>query len=316
MPRLRFLLPALMLTASLSACAAGAWPIARASGPTSALARAGLSYRLYVPELSGNSVTIYNARGKRVLTISNAVYGPAGVAVDANGKIYVANAFGGGHGHHRGLHGTVTTYTPDGRQTTPTITAGLDFPTDVAVDANGKIYVVNDENNTVTTYLPDGTQTTPTITGLHLPTGVAVDAAGKIYVANRSGGHQKIGSITTYDVDGQQTTPTITTAIEKPAGVAVDANDKIYVANYGWFDTGSVTTYNVDGMQTTPTITKGIDNASGVAVDALGDIHVANFQGPGKKGGFGYVTTYTGSGARTKPTITKGILAPGLLTVH
>ena len=37
----------------------------------------------------------------------------------------------------------MTTFTPAGEQTTPTITAGIVSPQGVAVDASGKIYVTN-----------------------------------------------------------------------------------------------------------------------------------------------------------------------------
>jgi hypothetical protein len=92
-------------------------------------------------------------------------------------KIYVTN--------YPNNIGAVTTYTADGSQSAPTITAGLSNPLAVAVDATGKIHVTNCCNSTVTTYTADGSQSTPTITaGVSGPWGVAVDAAGKIYVAN------------------------------------------------------------------------------------------------------------------------------------
>ena len=59
---------------------------------------------------------------------------PYGVAVDANGKIYVANNFGN----------SVNTFNPNGTLSTLTITMGLNDPSGVAVDANGKIYVTNE----------------------------------------------------------------------------------------------------------------------------------------------------------------------------
>ena len=82
-------------------------------------------------------------------------------------KIYVAN-----NGNN-----TVTTYNADGSASTPTITAGLNFPTGIAVDAAGEIYVANIGNNTVTTYAADGGNPILTITaaaGLNAPSGIAV----------------------------------------------------------------------------------------------------------------------------------------------
>ena len=74
-------------------------------------------------------------------------------------KIYVANIG----------NGTITTYLPDGTQTTPTISTGNYIYT-IAVAPNGTIYAVtfdplNGPNSdaTLASYKPDGTQTTPTI---------------------------------------------------------------------------------------------------------------------------------------------------------
>lgn len=89
------------------------------------------------------------------------------IAVDKNGKIYVAG------------YTDVITYTPHGKPTTPTIT-GLYNPVGLAVDPNGKIFVVNFGSYlsgpfSVTSYKANGEQTSPTITGLTDPVGVAIN---------------------------------------------------------------------------------------------------------------------------------------------
>src|SRR5271165_2007269 len=98
-------------------------------------------------------------------------------------KIYI----GSGLGH------TIKTYTAAGVQTTPTITLPHELQA-MAVDAAGKIYVV-ESDDTVTTYTAAGVKTTPTITGLRGPSAIAVDAAGKIYVA-------EMDKVTTYTAAG------------------------------------------------------------------------------------------------------------------
>ena len=112
--------------------------------------------KIYVT--NGGGETTYKRNGTQTTPTIAGQYGTWGLTVDANGKIYITQAFG---------VDTLTTFKPDGTQTTPTIT-GLGEPYGVAVDANGKIYVVNN-TGTVTTYNADGTQTTPTITGLPEP---------------------------------------------------------------------------------------------------------------------------------------------------
>lgn len=100
----------------------------------------------------------------------------------------------------------------------------MDAPTGIAVDANGKIYVVNDSGGStntgsVTAYAASGTQTMPTITaGINEPDGVAVGANGRIYVANYTGPGSKggFGSVTTYTANGMQIKPTIIKGIVQP----------------------------------------------------------------------------------------------------
>jgi serine/threonine-protein kinase len=121
---------------------------------------------IYVPHRSpgSGSVTTYNADGTQTTPTITGLSTPDAVAVDAAGKIYVANAG----------NGTVTTYNADGSASTPTIT-GLSSPSGVAVDGAGKIYVTNSGNGTVTTYNADGSASTPTIvTGLNGLVGIAV----------------------------------------------------------------------------------------------------------------------------------------------
>jgi DNA-binding beta-propeller fold protein YncE len=254
----------------------------------------------------------------------------------AAGTIYVVNAG----------YNTLTTYNAEGAQSTLTITAGLNSPAGVAVDAAGKIYVTNQGNNTLTTYTANGTPTTPTITGLSSPAGVAVDVSGKIYIANEGN-----GTVTTYSANGVETNPTIT-GLSQPTGVATDAGGKIFIAErypgeilrtytaagvrttptidlycssaeavtvdtsgkiyIGIMDCSLesfMNTYNADGTPATPVLGVGFVAPTGLAVDAAGKIFVADKNSIS-------VSTYTANGAQTTPTITAGLLIPMGVAVH
>jgi len=286
----------------------------------------------------GNVTVTYTGAPTRATFAASATGATSATAtlVSQISKIYVVNYSAG----------SVTTYNPDGTQTTPTITAGLSSPQGIAVDATGKIYVADSSNNTVTTYLPDGTQTTPTITGLDEPVGVAIDATGKIYVVDSSGddvktflangtqttptitglnfpyavavapnGNIYVGNggnntVTTFDAIGTQITPTL--SIGDPNGMFIDSSGKLYVANFsggGGGLNGSITTYLANGTQTTPTITAGVQTATGVAVDLTGNIYVSNY-------GSSTVTTYNADGSQTTPTITTGVNGPEGVAVY
>ena len=203
---------------------------------------------------------------------------------------------------------TVTVYDRNGMQVTPTIGDGLDYPNSIAVNQNGKIYVVNfnplggqSTNGTVTTYLPDGTRTAPTITieerGYWAPTGIAVDKSGKIFVLS-SVHDGSPGRVVTYAPDGRRTSLTFRTGADS-AGLTIDGNGKIYVTNDEAANRkGSVTTYLPDGSPTTPTITHGIDQPAGIAVDGSGTIYVANSNNSGPDGELsGFVTLYNSDGS-------------------
>jgi sugar lactone lactonase YvrE len=204
----------------------------------------------------------------------------------------------------------ITTYGMDGKRTFPTITQNVDFPTSVAVDASGKIYVVNAGSGTVTTYLPDGTETTPTISGLAGPWGIAVDRHGKIYVVTPGYQSCYFGNVTTYKPDGTRATPTIQIDGE-PNGIAIDSSGKIYVSLYcaGPSGEGEVNTYKPDGTPTAPTLTdaQGILNPVGMTI-----AHDKLFVADGTGGWWwGSVTTYTLDGRPAKPTLTyQGIAGP------
>lgn len=210
-------------------------------------------------------------------------------------KIYVANIG----------DGSITTFEPNGTQTSPTITIG-DYLYSIAVAPTGKIYAVTfnplagaSSNATVTSYEPDGTPTTPTITfaesGYRVPCGLAVDRSGKIYVLN-SAHEGTAGIVTTYKPNGKQTKPMFRTGIDSSA-IAIDANGKIYVANDTPHGLSSITTYSADGVPTTPTIKRGVHTPDGVAVAPNGTIYVANTNNRGHDGtGAGYITSYDPDG--------------------
>ena len=133
----------------------------------------------------------------------------------------------------------------------------VNAPTNVAVDANGKIYVSNYNLNNVTTFRPNGHPTNPTITmGLNDPNAITVTAT-RIYIPNF------FANVATYNLNGKQVAPTINAGLDNPAGVALDATGKIYVTN---FSNNTVTTYKPHGQQTSKTITTGLNGPEGIAI--------------------------------------------------
>lgn len=182
---------------------------------------------------------------------------PPRVAADAAGNLY----FGGNHCVFKvSASGTLTRvagtgqsgYAGDGG---PAISAQLEYPDGIAVDAAGNIYVADLNANVVRVISPAGTISTfagrgaagfggdsgpATQAEMKAPMGLAIDAAGNVYIAD-SGNNvvrkvAKNGVITTvagngspgYSGDGA---PATAAALNVPEGLAADATGQVYIAD-------------------------------------------------------------------------------------
>jgi sugar lactone lactonase YvrE len=157
---------------------------------------------LYVADTGNNVIRRINAHGV-VSTIAGdgtAGYrdgpardarfnGPVGVAVDARGRVIVADTY---NDRIRAIHpdGTVTTVAGSGESGWSDGASGVaqfDTPCGVAVDAAFNIYVADTGNHAVRRISPDGIVSTVgpgPVTGLFHPIGIAVDDGGLIYVGD------------------------------------------------------------------------------------------------------------------------------------
>jgi sugar lactone lactonase YvrE len=192
--------------------------------------------------------------------------------------------------------------------------AGLYYPSCVAVDASGNIYIADSSNHRIrlvtkstgiiTTVAGDGTPGykvdggLATSASLYYPYGVAVDASGNIYIADTGNNRIRLvakntGIITAvagdgtrgYNGDGGLAT---STNFNNPWDVAVDASGNIYIADSSNHrirlvtkSTGIITTVAGDGA-TGYTGDGGLATSAslyypyGIAVDASENIYIAD----------------------------------------
>ena len=135
--------------------------------------------------------------------LTSELYGPEGLAVDGGGNVYIADA----------QNQRVRMLTPDGTISTvagtgangfsgdggPAVAAELSYPSAVALDSSGDLYIADTGNNRIRMVTPDGDITTIAGTGdasysgdngpalqiaLWNPIGLAADAQGNVWVAD------------------------------------------------------------------------------------------------------------------------------------
>ncbi len=260
-------------------------------------AGAAISNGLYVAtNASANGIRVYPAKATGAAapaaTVTSAsLNSPQGVALDASGRIYVANQAIGANSI------AVFAANPSGtmNETPVAVIAGaatgLNNPQGVALDASGRVYVANNAGNAITIYAasPVGTLNEAplaTISGsnttLANPVALTVDASGRIYVANAAS--NDILVFPAYPAGGNETPVAAiaggSTAISNPNAVALDASGRVYVANY---TPSTVTVYaNPSGLVTSAPLatigggSTGVSSPTGVVLDSSGRIYIAN----------------------------------------
>ena len=135
---------------------------------------------LYVSDPVDDSVKVYRAAQRNpspIATIRKGIRGPAGLAIDGSGNLYVASTTGN----------TVTEYHRNALSPVATYAKDLLGPVSVAVDDAGTLYVANFDSFVYSIVeFPAGT-TDPSVTirnpcGCY-PIGLAIDGGGNLYVA-------------------------------------------------------------------------------------------------------------------------------------
>jgi hypothetical protein len=215
---------------------------------------------------------------------------PIGVAVDRAGNIVIADAL-----YHRirrvTADGTITTIAGNGIPSFwgdggPATEANLQYPTGVALDHDGNVFIADAANHRIRRIDPDGTITTVAGTGgagfagdggpateaqLHKPTGVAVTRKGELFIADeynhrirRVGPHGRISTIAgatdippnydglVYGGYGGDGGPATEALLNFPTEVLLDGDQNVLIA-----DSSNYRVRSVDGDGTITTIAGG-----------------------------------------------------------
>lgn len=229
--------------------------------------------------------------------------GVSGIAIGADGMMYVANREGPPR-HHGRPRGSVTVYAANASGDAAPIrtivgdATGLADPTALALDARGNLYVAN--RATVTIYGPGAAGNVAPVrtlagpsTGLFSLTGIAVDRRGYVYVANDTvtkDGLRGAGTVTVYapgasgDARPVRTIRGRATRLSRPTGLALDATGNLYVVNGDVLmeDLGSVAVFapgargDAAPIRTLVGRETQLNGPAAVALDADGNLYVTS----------------------------------------
>ena len=249
---------------------------------------------------------------------SATLFAPVSVAIDLSGNLYLADA----DSRLRKIMaatGIISTAAGTGARgysgdNTAATAAMLDFPTDVALDQAGNLYIADQTNRRIrkvtaatgiistvagvgtTSFNGDNIAATSAI--LNNPLSVAVDSSGNVFFADT--GNQRIrkvtaatGFITTVAGSGVQgyngdNIAATNAMLNFPYGVAVDSSGNVYFADSGnnrirkvTTGSGNITTVVGNGIaayngDNISAVNATVNNPVGVAVDSSGDVYIAD----------------------------------------
>jgi uncharacterized protein (TIGR03437 family) len=268
------------------------------------------------------------------LTLQAGAPGLSGLAVDAQGNVYISDTHNCVIRLVTAATGIITTIagntapnatTPScgsGGDNGPATKASLFYPSGIALDGAGNLYIADnlsnkirkvDKSNTITTVAGNGSSIfsgdggPATAAGISSPVGVKFDGAGNMYIAegNRVRKVDTSGKITTIaGLPGNGTNygfsgdggPATAAALFGPLDIVVDQAGDIFIADNQNLrvrkidPTGVISTYaGVYGPVSTPVGDGGpatsayLGNPLGLLLDSAGELFIAETQGAVRK---------------------------------
>ena len=164
---------------------------------------------------------------------------PMGVAVDANGNVFVTD--GNLAGVPSSMPSVFEIMAVNGSippsPNIVTLYTGVLYPYGLAVDTSGDVYFADPVNNAVYEMLAvnGSIPASPTLitlgTGFNAPEDVAIDGSGNLYVADAGNGAVKKLLAVNGSIPSVPVIETLVTAFGQPDGVAVDGAGNVFVAD-------------------------------------------------------------------------------------
>jgi sugar lactone lactonase YvrE len=201
--------------------------------------------------------------------------GPASLAVNGSGHLWVANYFGVASAFSSvGAPLSTTGYTG----------SGLNETFGMAIDTNNNIWLANEQSTggvnsnlgTITVLNSSGQPLSGSsgyyAGGIYFPIGVTADTNGNMWIVNY--GDSKVTLLNSSGASLSGTGGWGGTSLAFPVALAVDSSHNAWVANQS---ANTITKISADGS--TATVITCCDGASGIATDQSNNVWVANYYG-------------------------------------
>jgi len=252
--------------------------------------------------IAGNSRPGFSGDGSNALNAQ--LWSPTGLAVDANGVLYIADS-GNNRIRRVDANGIITTvagsgvagFSGDGG---PAVSAQLSAPAGVAVDANGNLYIADTGNHRIRKVTPAGIVTTFAGNGTAAAAGdggqavkaqlsayaITIDAAGNLFIGDVD--NRRIRKVTTDGVISTVAGSAISNQFSNFHEITVDRLGNIFVAATDnsvirevISGTGAVTTFAGNGANGffgdgSPATVAALAFPRGVAFDSQGDMLIGD----------------------------------------
>ncbi|WP_322986669.1 RICIN domain-containing protein [Streptomyces sp. S584] len=291
----------------------------------------------FVPEISTVAGTgVAGFKGDNELAVAAQLNRPYGIAVDSSGSLYFSD-----YNNHRvrkiSTDGKISTVAGAGAgyrgDNGPAVSAQLNCPREVAVDAAGSVYITDAANHRVRVITTDGKINTVAGTGtagfsgdggpaakaqLNYPLGVAVDSTGTLYISDH-GNHRvrkisadgKISTVAGTGVAGFKGDdgPAASAQLNGPYALAVNEADLLFITDGNNHRVrrvaadGSISTvagrgtagFSGDGG---PATSAQLNLPLGVVVDSAGTLYISDYNNHRvrKVSPSGEITTFAGKG--------------------
>ncbi len=250
-----------------------------------------------IQTVAGNGLFRYSGEGRPATSAT--LFRPSSVAFDKTGNMYIAEPEQA-RVWKVSPSGIITTFAGTGEQgyngdKIPATSAKLWFPTGVATDSSGDVYIADEVNFILRKVTPDGIISN-FLSNLDDPQAVVVDPAGNLYIAETETSIvQKVtpaGVISIYagtgtsgfSGDGAQATSAM---LNGPSGLGLDLKGNLYIADElnnrirKVTPQGIISTVAGNGKEAFagdggPATSASLDNPDAVITDAAGNVYIGD----------------------------------------